>query len=91
MDDLPILTDSERCEALLPRETEICEKAGSLLEQAGRTAPACLSQCLNAIVLTNELLWAHTGESPADESLHLCAEQLKCWFLDKLDKILTAP
>ncbi len=91
MDDLPTLIDAERCEELLPRETEICEKAGSLLQQAGRTAPACLNQCLNALVLANELLWAHESESPADETLHLCAEQLKCWFLDKLDKITTAP
>jgi len=40
------------------------------------------------VVLANELLWAHEGDSLEDECLHLAAEQLKCWHLCKIESII---
>lgn len=81
-----ILIDADECERLLPLETELCETAGSLLGQNADLPE--LNLHLNALVLTNELLWAHEGDKPDDESLHLCAEQLKCFHLAKIEQLL---
>lgn len=84
---LPLLVDAASCERLLALETELCEMAGCLMEQ-GYDAAGSLSAALNAIVLANELLWAHESASPADECLHLAAEQLKVFFLRGLELAL---
>jgi len=79
----PLLIDGDDCERFLPMEIEICETAGSFISQ-GHPESGRLSQAFHGVVLANELLGAHTGESPEDECLHLCAEQLKCHFLSIL-------
>jgi len=84
----PILIEADECERLLPLETAICDTAGTLLQQS-HSDSAAINQHLNAIVLANELLWAHEGESPADECLHLCAEQLKAHHLYHLETLIS--
>jgi hypothetical protein len=82
----PIIIDADSCERLLVLETALCEASGSLLSQ-GLDLPE-LNGHLNALVLSNELLWAHEGDNPADECLHLCAEQLKCFHLSQIERLI---
>ena len=84
---LPLLIPAAQCERLIPLEVPLCEAAARRLA-LGEKLPG-LSQLGNAIVLCNELLWAHESAHPADESLHLAAEQLKCWFLAQIEFRIT--
>ena len=83
---LPIIISAPACARLLPLECALCEEAGSLLSQGLQHQE--LNDLGNAVVLCNELLWAHEGSSPSDETLHLAAEKLKCFFLSQIETIL---
>lgn len=86
---LPNIQDPDITAECLEREAEICELAGHCVEMFAGVNPEetdLLNEHLNAVVLCNELLWAHeSGASPAEESLHFAAAQLKGWHLRQLD------
>ena len=84
--NLPEVILAAIAERVLPRETEICDFAGTLMRQ-GHSDAKIFGRHLNAIVLCNELLWAHESAHSADEGLHYAAEQLKCHFLANLQRL----
>jgi len=71
-------------ERLLPIETSICDMARTILEIGGGNCWD-VQQNLLLVAMANELLCAHEAKNPADECLHFCAEQLKCYHLHALD------
>ena len=84
MTTLPHLLPADDVTPLLAAETQLADLAGTLI-QSNHSRAADMSLALNAIVLANELLWAHESEHPADVELHHAATQLKCHFLARLD------
>ena len=84
--NLPSLASPGSTAMLLQNEVEICETAGSLMSQ-GYNIPA-INYHLNAVVLCNELLWAHESGSPADKPLNHAATQLKVSFLAILEYLI---
>ena len=78
--DLPELIDGDLSEKLLSHEVQIIDRAESLMAQGDDS----LRIHRDAWELTNELMWAHQTDHPADESLHFAAENLKLFHLQIL-------
>ena len=85
--DLPILIESERAEQLIGDELILLDMADALIDQ-GDTR---LVVHLDAVRLAEELQFVHESDSPADEVLHLAAEQLKLYHLDAIARAVELP
>jgi len=83
----PTLIPRDDCDRLLLLETDLCETAGSLLSQ-GYAEEYELNHALNGVVLANTLLWEHQSSRISDEEPHHAAEQLKCYFLAKIELLI---
>jgi len=77
--------------ALLAQEERLSDLAAGLIDQ-GELSPdfaAEVIECRDAIILANELAWAHESDHPADRTLHAAAIQLKLGHLARLDSLTT--
>jgi hypothetical protein len=91
---LPSLIDPVTAAALAANEERLCDIARSMVEMMGDAADldgpaAAAADLLTAVILCNELLWAHESGSPSDADLHHAAHQLKLWHLLQLDNLIT--
>lgn len=88
---LPVLIDAVTAAAMAANEERLCDLAESIAHfgAVGCHAADLAAEHRQAVILCNELLWAHESDSPADADLKHAASQLKLWHLLQIDTLLS--